>query len=291
MTGSLMRLAGVDLDLALAQGLGDPLHVVDVGRGRFAVLAAAPVGALDDRGPVGVAALGADDALGLQALDGVVDVLDLHLAGFPVAGEHAQRGLFPAVAGHGPVLARQVEEDGGLGHVLGVVLGLAGVAGVHDVRADLVHGDLEARIVVLVLLGHPLAGLHPVFAGDVHLRAVDAVHARADLELPGHEALRIEQAARVGDHLAHIDAVGAVLGAARAAGALGPADLHGVAHELVVHLAVPAGPSRPGCSAPCRTGPAWGRGRCSGTGSSCRRTARSGRRCPARCACAICRWP
>ena len=120
----------------------------------------------------------------------------------------------------------------------GIVLGFPGVQGVHQVSAHLVHRDLQAGPLVLLLVGHPLAGLHPVLGGHVHLGPVDAVHARADLQLPGHEALREAQAPQVAEHDAHIDAVRAEGAAAVAAGALGPGHVHAVAHVGVVHVAV-----------------------------------------------------
>ena len=65
-----------------------------------------------------MAAFGADDPLGLQAIDGRVDVFYLQLAGFPVAGEHGQAGLFPTFAGHGPIFPGDMEQDGRFGQIL-----------------------------------------------------------------------------------------------------------------------------------------------------------------------------
>ena len=131
-----------------------------------------------------------------------------------------------------------MKENGGLGDVLRVMLGLPGVDGVEDVGILFVYRDFQARPLVLLLVGHPLAGLHPVLGGHVHLGPVDPVHAGADLELPGHETLRITQAPEITEHDAHVDAVGAEGAAAVAAGALGPGHVHAVAHVLVGDVAV-----------------------------------------------------
>ena len=133
-----------------------------------------------------------------------------------------------------------MEEHGGSLHVVGVDLGFTCVEHVHDVAVFLVDRDLEAGDLFLAFFFHPLAGIDPVFGGHVHLGAIDAVHAGADLHFPGAEALRVENAAQVAHHDAHVDAVGAVVAAAVAAGALAPGDVHGADHEFGVHLAVAA---------------------------------------------------
>jgi hypothetical protein len=160
--------------------------------------------------------------------------------GFTVAGEHGQARFLPALARHGPVLAGKVEEDGGLGDVLRVVLGLPGIDRINDVGILLVDGDLQPGPVVGIFLGHPVAGLHPILGSDVHLGPEDAVHAGADLHLPRGEPLGEQQPAQVAEHNARVDPERTVNPAAGAAGALGKRRVHGHLHEGVVDLALAA---------------------------------------------------
>ncbi len=199
-----------------------------------------PVGALDDRGPVGMTALGHHHALGLQSIHGSVDTLHLQLAGLPVAGEHGEARLLPALARYGPILAGHVEEDGGLGDVLRIVFGFTRIDRVNDVGVLLVDRDFQTGPVVGVFLGHPAAGIDPVFGRDIHLGPIHPMHAGADLHLPRREPLGEKQPAQIAEHDTGVDSERAIDTATGAAGALGERRVHGHLHEGVVHLALAA---------------------------------------------------
>ena len=238
--GHLEALGGIDLDLALAQRIGQPFHIVQERDRRLAVFASGPIGAFHDRGAVRVPAFRAYDHLGAQTINRAVDTLHVVGARFPVTGKQGQGRVFPTHGRNGPLFPGHMEEDGGLRHVFRIVLGFAGVQDVHDIAVFLVDRDLEARPLFRVFLGHPFAGVHPVFGGHVHLGAVYAVHTRTDLEFPRHEALRIQHAAQIAEHDAHVDAVRAVRAATVAAGTFRPCHFHRIDHELRVDLPLAA---------------------------------------------------
>ena len=238
--GDLDFFGRINLDLAIAQHFGHPFHIVHEAHRRIAALTSGPVGAFNDGGAVGMPALGSHNHFGLDALNGGVNTLDVLRAAFPVTGEHGQRSIFPAFARHSPVGVGHVEEDGGQSNIFRIVLNLAGVENVHDVGMFLFNGDFEVGPFFLLLFHHPFTGFEPVFFAYVHLSAVHAVHAGADLHFPRNKAVLEKNAAQIAEHDAGVDAVRAVNGAAVAAGALAPGSIHAFDHERGVDLALAA---------------------------------------------------
>ena len=174
-----------------------------------------------------------------QALGGVVQARGHRRPQFVVAVEQAEIGHVPAFAGHGPVLAREVEDGGGFGDGAGIVLGFARVDGVEHVRALLIDGNADARVAELglQLLLHPVERFQIVFRQHAHLVAQFPLVLSHHRHAFRHDADMHQQAARHTVEGGHVHPHGAVDGAPPAVGALAE---HGVLEILQFLIGVHA---------------------------------------------------
>ena len=176
-TGDLDLLCGIDLDLAGADRFRKPFDIVQERNRRLAVLTAGPIRTFHRRCPVGMTAFCLDDTLGVQTIDSVINSFRAHAAGFPVPCEHGERRVFPSLRRNCPLFARYGKKLSCSPDVFGIDLRLTGIAHIHDVAVRLVDGYLKTGHFFLPFFFHPLAGIDPVFGGDIHLGPVHAVHA------------------------------------------------------------------------------------------------------------------
>ena len=181
-------------------------------------------------------AFGYDHALGFQPVHGCINRLDLQFTGLPVSAEHRQAGFLPALAGHGPVFAGHMKQNGGLGNIFGIMFGFSGIDSIHDIGIFYINGNGQRRPIIFIFFGHPFTGVHPIFNRDVHLCPVNSMHTRSDFHLPGHETLAEKQPPKVAEHDSGIDAKGTVDATPRAAGAFGIGCIHTLLHKGIVYI-------------------------------------------------------